>query len=223
MGTLRKYRIDNSSCNIFIETGTGLGHSLRHALHAKIFEKLLSTEIHEETYLTVQKKFSEFKNVKISNKKSLEFLNDELPKIPTSKKILFYLDAHFPGEVSNGFNYRNNIHDETSFPLINELNSIKQIRPTSQDIIIIDDLCLFENGDFENGNVAEDFANIGQKTGIFDIESLFSDRKILRDYRDEGYLLILPQESRFELKYLSLIFRLKRSLYKNLKILASKN
>ena len=88
-------------------------------------------------------------------------------------KILFYLDAHFPGEVSNGFNYRNNIHDETSFPLINELNLIKQIRPTSQDIIIIDDLCLFENGDFENGNVAEDFANIGQKTGI-SIQNRFS-------------------------------------------------
>ena len=64
METLRKYRIDNSSCNIFIETGTGLGHSLRYALHAKIFEKLLKLKS-EETYVTVQKKFSDFKNVKI--------------------------------------------------------------------------------------------------------------------------------------------------------------
>ncbi len=32
MGTLRKYELKTADCKVFFETGTGLGHSLLHAL-----------------------------------------------------------------------------------------------------------------------------------------------------------------------------------------------
>jgi len=108
-----------------------------------------------------------------------------------------------------------NLLNETSFPLIDELNIIKELRAKSHDIIIVDDLCLLEEGDFENGNIAHGFANIFNKVGTSIIENIFSDRKIIRDYRDEGYLLIIPKNSSFRLRRLGWTARLKRSLDKN--------
>jgi hypothetical protein len=215
MGTLRKYRLEESKCEYFIETGTGLGHSLLHAAKQRTFRILHSSEIHKQTYIIAKQRFSNFKNVFIHNKSSSDFLKDILAEIPNDKTCLFYLDAHFPGEVSTNYDYKNNILNETSFPLIDELNIIKEIRAQSNDIIIVDDLCLLEEGDFENGNIAHGFANIFNKVGTSIIEKVFHDRQIIRDYRDEGYLLIIPKNSSFKLMRLSWAARLKRSIAKN--------
>jgi len=215
MGTLRKYRLEESKCEYFIETGTGLGHSLLHAVKQRTFRILHSSEIHEQTYIKAKQSFSKFKNVFIHNQSSTNFLKNILPEIQKNKTILFYLDAHFPGEVSSNYDYKNNILSETSFPLIDELNIIKELRPESHDIIIVDDLCLIEEGDFENGNIAHGFANIFNKVGTSIIEKVFHDRQIIRDYRDEGYLLIIPKNSSFRLRRLGWTARLKRSLDKN--------
>ena len=215
MGTLRKYRLEESKCEYFIETGTGLGHSLLHAAKQRTFKTLHSSEIHKQTYKEAIHRFSKFDNVFIHNQSSSNFLNNVLPKIPSDKTCLFYLDAHFPGEVSSNYDYKKNIINETSFPLKDELNIINKIRPKSKDIIIVDDLCLLEEGDFENGNIAHGFANIFNKVGTSFIEEIFHDRQILRDYRDEGYLLIIPQNSPFRLRRLNWTSRLIRSLAKN--------
>jgi len=71
MGTLTKYRLDNSDCEIFFETGTGTGASLQHALDAGNFDKLFSCEIDPNTYNKVDKIFSKFENVEILNKDSI--------------------------------------------------------------------------------------------------------------------------------------------------------
>ena len=49
MGTLRKYNLNKCHCEYFFETGTGLGSSLRHALHNGNFKKILILEIHQTT------------------------------------------------------------------------------------------------------------------------------------------------------------------------------
>jgi hypothetical protein len=43
---------------------------------------------------------------------------------------------------------------------------------------------------------------------------LFGDRKVVKDFRDEGYLIILPAGVDFELKRLGALQRLKRNLQK---------
>jgi hypothetical protein len=173
MGTLIKYRLEESKCKYFIETGTGLSHSLLHATKHPSFRILNSTGIHEQTYNKAKQSFSKFKNVFIHNQSSSNFLKNILPQISKNKTYLFYLDAHFSGEVISNYDYKNNVLNEISFPLIDELNIIKELRPKSHDIIIVDDLCLQEEGDFENGNIAHGFANIFNKVGTSIIENFF--------------------------------------------------
>ena len=82
--------------------------------------------------------------------------------------------------------------------------------------MIVDDLNLFEDGPFQNGNIVKNYANITKKErGLSFVEDIFSDRGIYRDYRDEGYLIIKPLDSSFTLENLPTIYRIKRSLIKN--------
>lgn len=219
MGTLRKYRLKNSGCNIFFETGTGLGSSLRHAFENGNFTRLYSTEIHNQTAIRAQNIFRKIESIEILNSDSFTALSKILPTLDKDDNVLFFLDAHFPGEVSSEFEgYSNNIPSEKTLPLINELELISKLRPKSKDIIIIDDLKLYEDGPYANGNISNDFANIpAEMRSLHFVNSLFNGRTILKDYKDEGYLIIKPNNSLFELKELSQFYRFKRNMKKHMR------
>lgn len=218
MGTLRKYELKTANCKVFFETGTGLGHSLLHALDNGNFDLLYSSEIHDATANRAQELFKKNKNVEILNMSSLSALRSILEKISPETPILFFLDAHFPGEVEAGFSYASNVPSSTSMPLKDELELIASVRLNSQDIIIIDDLKLYEDGPFENGSIEKNFANISDvNRGLEFIQALFPKSKIMRNYQDDGYLIIKPLSSSFDLKKVSHFYRLNRSLRKNLK------
>jgi len=223
MGTLRKYELNTADCHIFFETGTGLGYSLRHALENANFIQLFSTEIHEKTAKRAQDLFKKTPEVTVLNTSSITGLNKVLPTIDKNKKILFYLDAHFPGEVSSGHSYDANIPNNLTMPLKEELEVIIKLRPNSNDIIIVDDLRLYEDGPYESGNIPSNYANINQDVrDLSFLNLLYGDRIIERDYKDEGYLLIKPQGSLFRLQSLSQLYRFRRSLRKNFKRLLHK-
>ena len=218
MGTLTKYRLDNSDCEIFFETGTGTGASLQHALDAGNFDKLFSYEIDPNTYNKVDKIFSKFENVEILNKDSISSLKYLLPKIDSNIRVLFFLDAHFPGETEEEFNPNDRKSDLTSLPLKEEIKLIYQFRPKSNDVIIIDDLRIYEDGDYDNGNVPKGYANLkDNQRDLSFIEELFPDRIIRRFYDAEGFMIILPAENNFTLTRLSAVYRAKRSIKRNLK------
>ena len=128
MGTLRKYNLSQCPCEYFFETGTGLGSSLKHALHNGDFKKIFSTEIHSNTAAKAQLLFKKYRNVEIRNEKSTISLGKILPTLSKTDSILFFLDAHFPGEVSKGFKYENNEPNSLTMPLKEELKIIKSIR-----------------------------------------------------------------------------------------------
>jgi hypothetical protein len=218
MGTLRKYELKNADCKVFFETGTGLGHSLLHALDNGNFDLLYSSEIHDATANKAKELFKKNKNVEILNMTSLAALKNILINIIPETPILFFLDAHFPGEVEDGFLYSSNVPSGTSMPLKDELELIASVRTNSQDIIIVDDLKLYEDGPFENGSIEKNFANIPDvNRGLEFVQALYPKRKIVRNYKDDGYLIIKPLSSSFDLKTVSHFYRFKRSLRKNLK------
>lgn len=220
MGTLRKYDLSSSGCKVFFETGTGLGHSLKHALENGKFDKVFSTEIHEPTYLRAKNYFSKHKKVQILNKDSATALEEILLKIPLSVPILFFLDAHFPGEVEGGFEYSDNRVSNISMPLKVELEMISRLRPSAKDVIIVDDLNLYEDGPFENGVINSNYANIPSSVrDLSFITSLYPEKKILRNFQDEGYLIIRPSDSFFDLKKVSQLYRLKRNLKKRIELI----
>ena len=117
MGTLRKYELKTTRCKVFFETGTGLGHSLKHALDNGDFSRLYSSEIHEKTAERATDKFKHHPNVSIINSDSLSALHQVVPTIPKEEPILFFLDAHFPGEVEAGFDYQQNFPSDQTLPL----------------------------------------------------------------------------------------------------------
>jgi len=223
VGTLRKYKLNTADCDIFFETGTGLGYSLKHALENANFNQLFSTEIHVKTAKRAQNLFKKNPKVTVLNTNSVTGLNKVLPTIDKNKRILFYLDAHFPGEVSSSHSYDVNVPNNLTMPLKEELELIRKLRPNSNDIIIVDDLRLYEDGPYESGNIPSNYANINQEIrDLSFLNSIYGDRTIERDYKDEGYLIIKPQGSLFSLKRLSQIYRLRRSLRRNFSRLISK-
>jgi hypothetical protein len=125
---------------------------------------------------------------------SLDALRQVLPTVAQDERILFFLDAHFPGEVETDFQgYKAAIPLETKLPLEQELELIAQMRGNCRDVILIDDLRIYENGPFEAGNTPEAQENLDPARKNIDFAArLFPNRELHRDYRDTGYLIIAP-------------------------------
>ena len=216
MGTLTKYSLVHLPCNVFVETGTGTGGTLKHALQSKAFKKLYSVEIHKESAEQVKEELSSFEQVKIFNSTSADGLKEIFQLLEHSDRAFFFLDAHFPGEFAKNFaGYEGITVDKTTLPLEEELQLIRSYRGNCNDIIVIDDLRLYEQGPFERGNLHEGFGGIPMEVRNIDfVYKIFGDRSISKDYRDEGYLIISPHNVSFSLKRLGAWSRLKRNFRK---------
>lgn len=217
MGTLTKFSLANVPCNVFVETGTGTGGTLRHALYSKTFEKLYSVEIHKESAEQVRQELFAYEQVKIFNATSADALSEIFGLLKPSDRVFFFLDAHFPGEFSKSFTGYDDIKmDNISLPLEDELSLIRAARPNCQDIIVVDDLRLYEQGPFERGNLEEGFGGIPMEMRNIDfVKRIFGDRVITKDYRHEGYLIITPENVEFSLKPLDPWSRIKRTIRKH--------
>jgi hypothetical protein len=186
MGELNQHDLNEFGCNIFIETGTGKGTGIEYACLYP-FKALHTIEIIPELY--------EFSRNKIKDDRvifhlghSVEILSEVLTSIDRSDRILFWLDAHFPG-VDFGLGIGKYVFDEENMPVEKELLTIKKYREGCQDSFIIDDLRFYEDGNYQLGNI-----DIGKpKSGIGFIEEFFKGtHKIGRDFRHQGFLIIKP-------------------------------
>jgi hypothetical protein len=75
-----------------------------------------------------------------------------------------------------------------------ELTIIRELRPAGLDVILIDDLRIYEDGPFAAGNLPPShpaFPRQGRDLGV--VAALFgTSHTISRHYDDEGYLILLP-------------------------------
>ena len=79
----------------------------------------------------------------------------------------------------------------------------------------MDDLRIYEDADYENGNLPTDFQDLPEKIRNIDFaQNIFDTRIIQKLLFGEGYLLITPEKSTFTLKKLSNLGRIKRNLYR---------
>lgn len=213
MGTLTKYELRNFGCSVFFETGTGNGASLRHARQFGLFNHLLSVEINVECYNNVLRDFSADSRVTLVNQDSLSAMEAWLPRIPNDQRILFFLDAHFPGEFTKSFGgYATLQPDNVCMPLESELRCISRLRPCCKDVILVDDWRLYEDLDYENGQLPKDLRILCEKASAsFHPEEIFPDSRVTRILRDEGYLLVQPLGENNDLVGLSLLGQLRRN------------
>ncbi len=126
----RKYQ-----CLTLIETGTFYGQTV--AAARKHFQRVLSVELHAPLFEFNQRQFRNSRNVKMYFGSSEEMLASMISEAEGT--ILFWLDGHFSGDGTA-------LGDKVS-PIIKELEIIRKAG-RSQDVILIDDVRLFDGKDY---------------------------------------------------------------------------
>jgi hypothetical protein len=109
---------------VFVETGSEQGYGIQQAVDAG-FEKIYSIELHEKPYLYCLKKFLHNPCVYLIQGDSSLVLGEIINMIPVN--ITFWLDGH----------------DEDAYPVLAELEAIKN-HPIKTHTILIDDLRMFD-------------------------------------------------------------------------------
>lgn len=189
-----KYNLD-----VFIETGTLHGDTVEWLL--PIFNELHSIEIDKELHAKAAIRFANVTKVKIHHGNSTEVLIKILPSI--NKSALFWLDAHFPGADVHKVPYDNEKNEDIRAPLYHEIEEIKKRKNLYNDVIIVDDLWLYEDGPYEWGSF-DDHAQrcnfnvtrseLVTKNSSFLYEAFSDTHDITKDYRHQGYLMFFPKK-----------------------------
>ncbi len=106
---------------------------------------------------------------------------------------LFFLDAHYPDSYRDAQNVEviNDDPDYIKIPLEGELRIICQKRDLSKDIVVIDDIRIYQDGPYEHGNFANRAKHGGENLNF--VEELLGDTHILvESHLQEGYLICFP-------------------------------
>lgn len=180
---ISKYELES-----YVETGTGAGECLQHALTFN-FKQAFSVEIYPAVYEIAKGKF-ENTSAQVLLGNSYEVLPEILKTIDGN--TLFFLDAHFPGADFHYETYTSTTDYDTRVPLEREVRTIKQNRDISRDVFIIDDLRVYEDNDYGDGN----WPLRGQAggDGIDFIYEIFGEtHNIEKDLRHQGFLIITPK------------------------------
>ena len=184
--------IQKYNCSIFVETGTGVGTGVSHALLYS-FKKLYSIEYVEQLFLDCKNRLVDDR-LTLINSDSLTGLEEILNHTDENDVMFFWLDAHFPGADFH-FNSYDHLKDQPKLhmPLKEEVKLIKEKRPNCKDVIFIDDLQIYEDGPFELLN--QDFKDKYGDLGTEFIDEAFGDtHDFRRDYRHQGFLILTPKE-----------------------------
>ena len=178
MGILKKFDLASYGCNVYVETGTGVCNTLSKAIPN--FEKCYSVDLDENRYKEAKAKFPQ---ANLYHGLSIDALEHWLKNdIQEYDRVLFFLDAHFPDADYNGAQY--DVEAPNAVPLQQELELIRKYRPHGKDFIICDDLRIYADGDFEDG----DCPGIKVKGGLSFLYKLY--KNITLDYSEHGYIMI---------------------------------
>lgn len=194
MGAISQYNINriirDYNISFFFETGTWKGDAVAYALNYP-FKRIISAEIVSVIANEAKSRFQHEPRVTILEASSTEALSTELPSL--NGNCLFWLDAHFPGADAGLERYDAIKDEDIRLPLEKELSIIHHLRENHNDVLIIDDLRVYEDGPYENGSSPAD--TLPRKDRDIDfINHLFGKTHIpMRTYRNEGYILLFPK------------------------------
>lgn len=176
--------VNQFQLEVVIETGTYIGTGANHL--AQFVPRVHTIELVEEC----------FNSVKFNNSKIIPYLGhsvDILPRIleiEKNSKVLYWLDAHVPSIIHN-LPQKDQVIE---FPLEQELRVIKKYKNTDNDLFIIDDLRVYEDGPFTDGNWREAHLFPNKPTGIQFIYELFENTHIIKkDYFSSGFIFLIPK------------------------------
>jgi len=193
MGSLKRFNLDRIigkyNLSYLFETGTWKGDSIAYAQKSP-FQKIYSSEIIPEIADKARNRFNNKPNIEIITSNSIDALKTNADKIDGN--CLFWLDAHFPGAEEGLSGYNDTQQDDIKLPLEKEIEIIASREKKYQDVIIIDDLRIYEDGPFRHGNMPEHIHRPRNRDLAFISQALASTHIIQKSYWDEGYILLLP-------------------------------
>ena len=178
----------------FVETGTGRGDGLAHAARFA-FRTLRSCESVFDLACAAQDLFRPDRRVTVYPSNSRDFLDRVCADTPDNEPILFWLDAHFPGADYALAGYGGEPDEAVRLPLPQELEIIKNSRPAGCDVVLCDDLRIWQDGPYASGNLP---ANVRpwcpkvRDAGLF-AAILGRTHTVRFDYADEGYTILTPK------------------------------
>ena len=175
-----------------VETGTGMGIGLTFACGLP-FTSLWSCEIEPVVLQYVMDRLVD-ERVTLFLGASDKML-DCLWRLPSDERILFWLDAHFPGAQWGFRKYVDEQNEAIRLPLRSELALIKHHRPRNEDVIIIDDARIWLDDAFEEGPFpANILRSRPAELGIDFIYDLFGEtHRIDVLLKGEGYIVLSPK------------------------------
>ncbi len=173
----------------FVETGTGQAEVVQTVVEADDTLNVHTIEVIPEIYDKNKINFSYLKDVNWHLGTSFDILPEILPDLKGS--TLFWMDAHFPGADFGLSSYGDEKDDDKRLPLKKELETIVANRDVTNDVFVIDDLRIYEDGPFGDGNW-EDREKYGGD-GIEFIEELFDETHyVVKSYNAQGSILLFP-------------------------------
>ena len=179
----------------FVETGTGQAEVVQTVVEADDTLNIHTIEVIQEIYDKNKINFSYLKDVNWHLGTSFDILPEILPDLKGT--TLFWMDAHFPGADFGLSSYGDEKDDDKRLPLKKELETIVENRDVSNDVFVIDDLRIYEDGPFGDGNW-EDREKYGGD-GIEFIEELFDETHyVVKSYNAQGSILLFPVSKEIE-------------------------
>lgn len=200
MGWLSLFDLSKIDAEILIETGCFYGDSIAHGLKFKNIKTIYSCDIDIDMINHCVKRFPTSR-VQLTHSTSLDFLNTILPGIEPSKNIVFWLDAHFPYADRGLATYISEPNRKLRVPLEYEIEIIFKYRNPlyCKDVLIIDDLHIYEDGPFGNGNWPHRKDYGGNGIEFMNIYNETHD--IIRLWHYEGYIVVLPKNARTDILF----------------------
>ena len=187
--------METCGCRTFFETGTGIGDGIKYASYFA-FERLWSVEIHPDIAATARERFADDPRIEILNQTSEEALAKVLPTVPRDRPMLFWLDAHFPGADFGLASYTDEPDVDRRLPLERELALIAKLRHPCRDVLLIDDLRIYEDGPYEQGPIPDDAQTLPPERRNIDfaLRAPWSQtHDVQRFHQHTGYLMMVPK------------------------------
>jgi hypothetical protein len=182
---------------VFAETGTGTGTAVSHAMGFP-FRYIYSCDIDEKQieHLATTR-YAHDPRISLYPMNSEDYLEELLggsaPRISEDDLAVWFLDSHFPGFDLHGAAIDAEKNLDVRLPLHNELRILYHYA-REHDVIICDDLRIYEHGPFAGKNMDEiGYGHAAAYDKPLPLADWETTHTIKRDYRDTGYLILEPK------------------------------
>ncbi len=168
-------------CRAFVETGTGSGKGIEAAAGSS-FDQIFSIEAAHKPALDAGLRFAKNHKVTVIHAKAERGLKEVLVELAPSTPTLFRLDAQWQGAAT------------APMPAERSLRLLAQCRDLSRDVVLIDDLRLYEDGNFEKGPCPPDRLPAPEQRHLRFVEEILGKtHRFERSYQQTGHLCACPK------------------------------